>query len=178
MSKIRVAGHSLHPMLVVFPLGLLATSLVWDIVYLASGNSMWATTSFWTIVAGVAGGLLAAIPGLVDWLAIPRTTRAWKIGLYHMLLNLAVVGLFVLSAALRWATGYSTPGIGHMISGWVGIGLALVSGWLGGELVERLGVAVYSDAHLDAPSSLAPSSRRREKLGPRIPGGASPRPVT
>jgi uncharacterized membrane protein len=37
----------------------------------------------------------------------------------------------------------------------VGAGLALVTGWLGGELVDRLGVGVDDGAHLDAPSSLS-----------------------
>ncbi len=32
--------------------------------------------------------------------------------------------------------------------------LALVGGWFGGELVERLGVGVHRGAHLNAPNSL------------------------
>lgn len=81
-------------MLVVFPIGLLATSVVWDIFYLATHNRSWGMISTATIVAGVVGALAAAIPGFIDWLAIPRGTRARKIGVYHMVLNLIVVGLF------------------------------------------------------------------------------------
>jgi hypothetical protein len=36
-----------------------------------------------------------------------------------------------------------------------GVLLALGTGWLGGELVARLGVGVDDGAHLDAPSSLS-----------------------
>jgi uncharacterized membrane protein len=36
-----------------------------------------------------------------------------------------------------------------------GVLLALVTAWLGGELVERLGVGVAEGANLDAPSSLS-----------------------
>jgi hypothetical protein len=50
----------------------------------------------------------------------------------------------------------------------VGIGLALLTGWLGGELVDRLGVGVDDGAHLDAPSSLTSGS-------PRHSAGAEPR---
>ena len=79
-SRVQVARHALHPMLVVFPVGLLATSVVWDICYLASGNRSWGMISVATIVAGVVGALAAAIPGFVDWLAIPHGTRARRIG--------------------------------------------------------------------------------------------------
>jgi len=169
-ARVRVAGHALHPMLIVFPLGLLATSLVWDICRLATGNPTWGVVGFWTIVAGVVGGLLAAVPGFIDWLAIPNDTRAKSIGVTHMVLNLVVVGLFVLSAALRATTpgGYAMAGAGRMFWGWIGLGLAVVSGWLGGELIETLGISVHENAHPNAPSSLTegreghrPESRRR-----------------
>jgi uncharacterized membrane protein len=145
-------------MLIVFPLGLLATSVAWDICYLASDSdaSRWGLISFWTIVAGVIGALLAAVPGFIDWLAIPQRTRAKRVGLYHMVLNLVVVALFAISLAARWANpeGYESAGFARMLPGWVGVVIALVSAWLGGELVERLGISVYADAHADAPSSL------------------------
>ena len=163
-ARMRIAGHAVHPMLVVFPLGLLATSVVWDICRLASGNPAWGTVAFWTIVAGVIGGLLAAVPGFVDWLSIPAGTRARRVGVYHMVLNLVVVGLFIVSLIARAVApgGYSLAGFGRIIWGWIGVVLALFSGWLGGELVETLGVSVREGAGVDAPSSLKtrPASRR------------------
>ena len=154
MKRVTVAGHSLHPMLIVFPLGLLATSLVWDLVYLASDNLMWGAIAFWSIVAGIVGGLAAAIPGLIDWLAIPDGTRAKRVGAIHGILNLAVVIAFAVSAVLRYLGGYTTPELAHMLPGWLAIGVALVAAWLGGELVERLGVGVSDFQDLNAPSSL------------------------
>lgn len=164
-ARVSVAGHSLHAMLVVFPLGLLATSVAWDICLLATGNPRWGTLSFWTIVAGVIGGLVAAVPGFVDWLGIPRGTRARRIGLYHMTLNLIIVGLFVVSLLARRQTalGYDHAGAAQMIWGWIGVGLALVSGWLGGELIERLGVAVHEGANPDAPSSIGGRERGKRR---------------
>jgi uncharacterized membrane protein len=162
-AKVVVAGHSLHAMLIVFPLGLLTTSVVWDICRLASHRRTWGVISFWTIVAGLVGALLAAVPGFIDWLSIPADSRAKKIGLYHMVLNLIVVGLFIASLAARWATpgGYADAGFGRMVWGWIGVAIAVVSSWLGGELVERLGIGVNEDANPDAPSSLAPAGRTR-----------------
>lgn len=169
-ARMRIAGHAIHPMLVVFPLGLLATSVVWDICRLATGSPAWGTVAFWTIVAGVIGGLLAAVPGFVDWLSIPAATRARRVGLYHMVLNLIVVGLFVVSliARLETAGGYAFAGFGRMIWGWIGVVLALFSGWLGGELVETLGVSVREGADVNAPSSL------RAKRPARGSGSAIP----
>ena len=154
MKRVTVAGHSLHPMLVAFPLGLLITSLVWDIVYLATGNPQWSSFAFWSIVAGLVGGALAAVPGLVDWKAIPPNTRANRIATYHLLLNLGLIALFALSLVLRANDGSAATRVLSMIPGWVGIAIGAVSAWLGGELVERLGVGVDDHQGLNAPSSL------------------------
>src|SRR3954465_1728086 len=160
-ARIRVAKHALHPMLVVFPLGLLATSVAWDICRLATHNPSWGVVAFWTIVAGVIGGLLAAIPGFLDWLAIPNDTRAKSVGTTHMILNLVVVGLFVVSLIARsQATGgYAMASSVHMVWGWIGVGIALASAWLGGELVETLGISVREGANANAPSSLREDDR-------------------
>jgi uncharacterized membrane protein len=155
-SRVVVAGHAVHPMLIVFPLGLLATSVVWDVCALATGEPRWAMISFWTILAGVVGALLAAVPGFIDWLAIPRGTRARTLGTYHMIINLCVVALFAISLVGRWLTpgGYELARAGWMSLGWIAVALAIVSSWLGGELVETLGISVHDGANPDAPSSL------------------------
>jgi uncharacterized membrane protein len=140
-------------MLIVFPLGLLATSLVFDIVHVATGSARFAEISFFMIISGIIGGLLAAVFGLVDWLAIPRGTRAKRTGALHGIGNVVVTGLFVVSWLLRYDTP-TAPGPLAIVLSVAGVGLALVTGWLGGELVDRRGVGVDDDAHLDAPSSL------------------------
>ena len=169
-ARIRIAKHALHPMLVVFPLGLLATSVAWDICRLATHNPSWGVVAFWTIVAGVIGGLLAAIPGFIDWLAIPNDTRAKSVGTTHMILNLIVVGLFVVSLIARSQAsgGYALAGFVHMVWGWLGVGIALASAWLGGELVETLGISVHEGAHPNAPSSLREDDRGPAH-GSRVP---------
>src|SRR4051812_34800354 len=100
-SKAKLFGHAIHPMLIVFPLGLLGTSVVFDIVYLITGNGYWGDISFWIIAAGVIGGLLAALFGLIDWLAIPANTRAKMIGMLHGGGNVVVTALFAASWFLR-----------------------------------------------------------------------------
>src|SRR5215218_5287412 len=100
-SKAKLFGHPIHQMLIVIPLGLLATATVFDILYLFTGNGALATVAFWNILAGILGGLLAAVFGLIDWLAIPDGTRAKQIGLLHGGGNVVIVGLFAVSWLLR-----------------------------------------------------------------------------
>jgi uncharacterized membrane protein len=152
-SRVKLAGHPLHPMLIVFPFGLLATAVVFDVIFLVSDNPSWTQAAFYMIGAGVITGLAAAVPGTVDWLAIPRGTRAKRIGLIHGVGNVIVVLLFAISWYLR-RDNPATPPTEAVVAGLLGVGIAIVTGWLGGELVDRLGVGVDDGAHLDAPSSL------------------------
>jgi uncharacterized membrane protein len=109
------------------------------------------------IAAGIIGGLCAAVFGLVDWLAIPRGTRAKRIGLWHGSLNVLVVLLFIGSWLIRNSVN-QIPSTGALVLSFAAVLIALVGGWLGGELVDRLGVGVDSGAHLNAPSSLSNES--------------------
>jgi len=155
-SKFKVLGHGAHLMLIVFPLGLLSTSVIFDVIYFATGNEQYALVSYWMIAAGIIGGLVAAVPGFVDWWAVPQGTRAKRVGLVHGLGNVVVLLLFGVSWWLRRdAPPNYPPGAVEMLLSFAGFALALLTGWLGGELVERLSVAVHEGAHLNAPNTLS-----------------------
>ncbi|MFL6468755.1 MAG: DUF2231 domain-containing protein [Pyrinomonadaceae bacterium] len=160
-SKARILGHGAHPLLIVFPLGLLSTAVIFDIVYLVTGSQGATILAFWLIAAGVIGGLVAAVPGLIDWVAIiPANTRAKSVGLIHGVGNVVVVLLFAVSWWLRRDAepGFNMAGRPDtlaLICSFAGFVLALGTGWLGGELIERLGIAVHPGAHPNAPSSLS-----------------------
>jgi uncharacterized membrane protein len=152
-SHAKVFGHPIHPMLVVFPLGLFITSLVFDFIRMGSANPMWSIVAFYMIGAGIIGGLLAAVFGLIDWLAIPRNTRAKTIGLWHGVGNVVVVLLFAISWLLRRPSPADPTSTAVALSV-VAVLLGAVTGWLGGELVDRLGIGVDDGANPNAPSSL------------------------
>lgn len=153
-SRVKVAGHPLHQILIVFPLGLLGTAVIFDIIHLASANPRWAEISYWMIAAGVIGGLVAAPPGLIDWLAIPSRTRAKVVGGWHAVNMVVVLALFAASWYLR-TDAPTAPSTAALVLSFCGLALAGVGGWLGGELVVRLGVGVDRGAHLNAPNSLS-----------------------
>ena len=153
-ARAKLFGHPIHQMLVAFPLGLLGGSIAFDIIYLITKTGRWADIAFGVIAVGVVTGLLAAVFGFIDWLAIPSGTRAKRIGLLHGVGNVIVVLLFIVNWFLRKPAPQSPPMLAIVLS-FIGVGLAVVTGWLGGELVDRLGVGVDDGAHLDAPSSLS-----------------------
>jgi uncharacterized membrane protein len=154
-SRVKLFGHPIHPQLIVFPLGLLATSVIFDILYMVTRNEAFPTVSYYLVAAGVLGGLLAAIFGLIDWLALPSGSRAKSIGGWHGLGNVVIVALFAISWLLRRDNVNLVPDTLALLLSLAGFGLALITGRLGGELVYRLGVAVDPGAHVNAPSSLA-----------------------
>lgn len=154
-SRAKILGHPAHQILIVFPLGLLGTSVIFDFIYWFTGNPVFAQVGFWMTVSGIIGGLIASPFGTIDWLAIPQGTRAKRIGVLHGGGNFLVTILFALSAYLRWGRAGHEPDGLTLILALAGFLLSMVTGWLGGELVDRLGVGVDDGANLDAPSSLS-----------------------
>lgn len=153
-SRVKALGHPVHPMLVMFPLGLLVTAVVFDFIDLVGGPDVLGEVAFWNITVGLAVGLLAAVTGLVDWLAIPRDTRAKRVGALHGLLNLGLVVVFAIVWLVRLGADGRDAGTGLFILELLALAVGSVSAWLGGELVDRLGVGVDEDANLNAPASL------------------------
>jgi uncharacterized membrane protein len=157
-SRATLMGHAVHPILIVFPLGLLSTAVIFDVIYLITERPNFALASAYAMAAGIVGGLIAAVFGLVDWTGIRGGTRASRIATLHGAGNAVVLVLFAVSWLLRMGgDGWRPSGVALLFS-FVGFALAGVTGWLGGELVERLGVGVDDGANLDAPSSLSESS--------------------
>jgi uncharacterized membrane protein len=135
----RIARHPIHPMLVPLPIGLWIFAFLCDLAYvLGVGASLWFTLGFYTMIAGLLGALLAAIPGFIDMLSLRGPLK--KLALTHMALNLTVVALFGINIALR-INGSEVAGLPLALSV-VGITLLAVSGWIGGHMVYVHRVAV------------------------------------
>ena len=146
--------HPLHPALVHFPIALFVLSLIFDAIMYFSGNpgSLF-RASFYTISLGIVMGVLAAIPGLVDRSDIRLDHPARKTANLHMVLNIAAIGLFAINFFLR--AGQSAPAalsLLELLLSVAGVGIILVSGYLGGTMVYDNGVGVGRHRrHTDTP---------------------------
>jgi uncharacterized membrane protein len=149
-SRAKLAGHPVHQMLVAFPLGAFGMAVGSDALRAGRRRSAYEFTAARAIDFGLVSAALAAPFGLVDWLSIPSGTRAKRVGLWHALGNVALLGLFAGSRWLRARNDRRAPllaGAGMLLGG--------VTAWLGGELINRHGVGVSDAMGLQQPSSLA-----------------------
>jgi uncharacterized membrane protein len=152
-SRAKLLGHPIHQMLIVFPLGLLAMAVIFDLLTINLAQGYWSEISYWMILSGLVTGFLAAPFGVIDWFGIPAGTRAKRIGAVHGVGNVIVLLLFAGSWLMRRAVPSEPDALALTLS-FVGGGLALCTAWLGGELVDRLAVGVDEGANVNAPSSL------------------------
>lgn len=138
--------HPIHPMLIVFPIGLWIFSLACDLIRLAGApGDAWSTVAFFSMVGGLIGALLAAIPGFIDYFFYKGGTPPVKpIAQIHMAINLTAVVLYAINIWLRNSDPSSintTTSIPVLLS-IVGVILLFASGWLGGQMVHVYGVGV------------------------------------
>lgn len=144
-----VARHPIHPMLVPIPIGCWAFSFVCDLAFvLGSGVTLWFTLSFWSMIGGLIGAVLAAVPGTIDMLSLRGAPK--KIALTHMGLNLAVVLLYALNIGMR-INGAEVAGL-PLVFSVSAIALLALSGWLGGHLVYVLRVGVDDGTPQQSPA--------------------------
>lgn len=143
-SPAKLMGHPIHPMLIPFPIALWVFSLVADVIYAWGDNPAWAWIAFYTLAGGIIGAILAAPFGIIDYFSI-RDKRVSKIAAWHARFNVLALLLFAASFYLRTRSGASIIGgsftIPLLLSA-LGVAVVALSGWLGGELVYKHGVAV------------------------------------
>jgi uncharacterized membrane protein len=141
----RWLGHPVHPALVHIPAALFPAAMLFDILSrVGAGGQALVQTSFYAIAVGLLASFPAALSGFADWTEIKREKPAWKIGLYHMVLNLTVVLLFGLNLWLRWGIHGQAEQVASLplAISIVGSVLLAVSAWLGGLMPFDQGTAV------------------------------------
>jgi uncharacterized membrane protein len=138
-------GHPLHPILIHVPMAMLPGALIFDLLsqWRFGGNAM-VRLSFYAIAFGLAASLLAVPTGVVDWSGIKKEKPAWKIGLYHMILNLVVALLFAINLGLRVSTFREATRVAGMplLLSVIGTLLLISSAYLGGMMTYTYGISV------------------------------------
>lgn len=138
-NGVKVMGHPMHALLIHFPMGLLVTSLLWDIIGLITNDTMWFQFSFWSIVVGLAIALIAAVPGFIDFISLGDKHPAEKAALIHLSVILTGVVLFVVSILFRVnATSLSGGSLyGALGFSILGVLSLAIGGYFGAELVHK-----------------------------------------
>ena len=162
-----IGGHPIHPMLITIPIGLWIFSLVSDLVVFFSRvedtQELWFALAYYTMAGGLFGAVMAAIPGLVDFVSM-TDRRIRRLAATHMTINLTVVALYAVNLWLRTAMPPSADiGLGLSLLGVLLIG---ISGWIGAEMVHVHGVGVLDATDMAAVTEPAPGESGKSRLGP------------
>jgi nitrite reductase/ring-hydroxylating ferredoxin subunit/uncharacterized membrane protein len=141
-SHAHFKGHPLHPVLIVFPAAFTVGALVADVAGVAGGwPSVWATGAYLS-AAAVVTGLVAAVPGVIDYLSVvPPDSSAKRRATRHMVVNDTALLAFAAGWAFRDGATLR-PGGGTLVLELAGVGLVSFGGWLGGTLVYRNQIGV------------------------------------
>ena len=154
-SPASIGGHPIHPMIIPFPIALWVFSFIADLVYLWRGNPVWKDwIAFYALLGGIIMAAVAAVPGLIDWLSL-KDPKVVKIANWHARLNVIALLIFAGSFYLRTTGGADLVGGSHTVPfvlSLVGVILITISGWLGGEMVFKHGVAVEAQPGDRSPS--------------------------
>ncbi|AFZ05645.1 Protein of unknown function DUF2231, transmembrane [Oscillatoria nigro-viridis PCC 7112] len=140
-STLSVAGHPIHPIIVIFPVAFLVGAAGSDIGYWLTSDPFWARASVWLMGVGFAAGILAAITGFLDFFKVKRV-RDRSAGWLHMGGNVAVMVLTLINLVLRQGNPaepivYTGLAISIVVATLLG-----VTGWFGGELSFRHKIGV------------------------------------
>ena len=156
-SKASIKSHPLHPILIVFPIAFFIGAFVFDLLSIVFAKAQLSTAGYYLCIAGVAGGLLAAVPGAIDYFnTVPPKSSAKKRATKHAVLNVTNVLIFLVVIFYRRTTGANEWLI--VVLELVGVVVMSIAGWLGGTLVYRNQIGVdpryasagkWKEIHLD-----------------------------
>jgi uncharacterized membrane protein/nitrite reductase/ring-hydroxylating ferredoxin subunit len=147
-SKASFKSHPIHPILVCFPIAFLTGTVIADIITVFFNKPELAFTARLLNISGVGAGLLAAVPGVVDFLhTVPPKSSGKKRAAKHGITNVTMLSVFIIAFLLRDDAAVNPKLIIAMEL--VGMILMGFAGWMGGTLVYRnqIGVDIrYAEA--------------------------------
>lgn len=140
-STAHFKGHSIHPMIIPFPIAFFTGTFISDLLFLFTDNSNFFITASYLNIAGVVFALLAAVPGVIDFFyTVPPKSSGKKRAAKHGIINIIVVVIFIVAYILR--KGENPDLIVLSVLGLTGVSGLIVSGWMGGTLVYRNQIGV------------------------------------
>lgn len=160
-SAANIKGHPIHPIIIAFPIAFFMGCFLFDLLGIALDNQDLWQVGYYLEIAGVVFALLAAIPGIIDYLrVVPPASSAKKRAAKHGILNTTVLLLFLAVFIYRHGSGANAYVV--LVLELVGVVLLSISGWLGGTLVYRnqigvdiryAGAGKWKEQHIHEPGS-------------------------
>jgi uncharacterized membrane protein len=135
LPRVAIGGVPIHAMLVPFPIVCFTGALLTDITYSHSPQVQWANFSQWLLAVGLIVGVLAAIFGLIDFLAAGRTRP--RIGWFHLIGNAIVLLLALINNFVHSRDGWTGVVPTGLTLSVVTFVLMLVTGFLGWRMAYR-----------------------------------------
>lgn len=136
-SRAHIHTHPLHPILVGFPIAFFTAAFAFDLLGVLKDDPSWHDQALRLLIAGIAMALIAAIPGLIDFLyTVPPASSAKKRASVHAFLNLCMLALFITALVYRVTSYRPEPMVCLLLEGG-GFITMLCAGWMGGTLVHR-----------------------------------------
>jgi uncharacterized membrane protein/nitrite reductase/ring-hydroxylating ferredoxin subunit len=139
-SNANIKSHPIHPMLIVFPIAFFFGTFIFDILGIITDHKFFYAVSSYMQLLGIIGGLVAAVPGAIDYFkTVPPNSSGKKRATKHALLNITNLVLFFIAWVLKGDDISPFIILGLEI---IGIILLSIAGWLGGTLVYRNQIGV------------------------------------
>jgi uncharacterized membrane protein len=158
-SKIKIACHPVHPMIIAYPVAFYTTSLVCFLVYASDANLFWFKVAAAANGAGIVMAIVAALLGFIDWLGIPVVIKAKRVGLNQMLCNVGALIFFAVNFFMQYKklndpAPNASPAIPLTT---IGLILTVTAGFLGWSLIQnhRIGISLTEEQkRLDPPDGV------------------------
>lgn len=135
-SRLRLAKHPVHPMVVMFPMALLPLLLALDGLQAYLGDEGFWRVGFWVALLGGLATLAGIATGIPDLAGIPDGTRAHRKAAFHFVVGLTILATYAAAAWARMGSPADRFGLAVGLDV-AGLLLVTVQGWLGGELVYK-----------------------------------------
>ncbi|WP_250029154.1 DUF2231 domain-containing protein [Paractinoplanes maris] len=134
-SRLKIAGQAVQPILVLFPLGLFAMAIIFDLANLLGAPAIVGSLAYWNLVAGLVCGVAAAVAGAID-LAFVHRAEAKRIGVLRVLLNMGVLFLFAVIVMVRVGDPDRAAGVGLFLLELLALSISGFGAWFAGELAN------------------------------------------
>jgi uncharacterized membrane protein len=172
-SKARIAGHPIHPMMVVFPIAFYTATVATLLAYVGTRETFWYRVAMVANLAGIVTAVVAVVPGAIDLFALPRRSRARATGLKHAGFNLLATGLFAITALLlynAWSHRVMIDGE-YVFDATIPLAMGVIA-WVSMVIAGSLGWTLVQTHHVGIkPALVRPDRPSRE---PELPDVADP----